>query len=173
MVQVWLPTTHGEGILAVTDIFRSCLETLDYRITHPISKGVMGATKYLRMYIYWNRPVVARTWEIMFDGDFKKNARSSYERHYAHVRSLVPKDRLLEYHVQDGWEPLCKFLHVDHPEIEFPRGNDTKAMNKRLEVFLLMTCMAILRRLAFLGIGCVLLGYASLFLYRNGLPVLR
>lgn len=125
------------------------------------------------MYIYWNRPVVARTWEIMFDGDFKKNARSSYERHYAHVRSLVPKDRLLEYHVQDGWEPLCKFLHVDHTEIEFPRGNDTKAMNKRLEVFLLMTCMAILRRLAFLGIGCVLLGYASLFLYRNGLPVLR
>ena len=125
------------------------------------------------MHSQWTRPAFKRSWEILFDGDFQKNAKSGYDKHYEHVRSLVPKDRLLEYYVKDGWEPLCKFLHVDHPEIEFPRGNDTKAMNKRLEVFLLMTCMAILRRLAFLGIGCVLLGYASLFLYRNGLPVLR
>ena len=37
---------------------------------------------------------------------------------------MVPKERLLEYRVQDGWEPLCRFLDVDVPDAEFPRIND-------------------------------------------------
>lgn len=36
------------------------------------------------------------------------------------IRGLVPKDRLLEWSVEDGWEPLCKFLGKNVPEEAFP-----------------------------------------------------
>lgn len=42
--------------------------------------------------------------------------RPGYEAHNAHVRAVVPKDRLLEWHPRDGWEPLCQHLGVDVPE---------------------------------------------------------
>jgi hypothetical protein len=125
------------------------------------------------MHSRWTRPAFKRSWEILFDGDFQNNAKSGYDKHYEHVRSLVPKDRLLEYYVKDGWEPLCKFLKVDHPGIEFPRGNTTETLNRRFEAALKLTLKAVFQRLAMLGIGLVLLGYASLFLYGRGLLVLK
>ncbi|RYP42518.1 hypothetical protein DL767_000206 [Monosporascus sp. MG133] len=51
------------------------------------------------------------------------NYRKDLE-HYNMVRGLVPKDRLLEWSVEDGWEPLCKFLGKPVPENEpFPHAN--------------------------------------------------
>lgn len=54
-----------------------------------------------------------------------KGERQAYKDHYALVRSLVPKERLLEYRVSDGWEPLCKFLGKEIPDEPFPRVNNT------------------------------------------------
>lgn len=39
------------------------------------------------------------------------------------IRGLVPKERLLEWHIDDGWDPLCKFLGKPVPDMEFPRVN--------------------------------------------------
>lgn len=39
------------------------------------------------------------------------------------IRGLVPPDRLLEWSVEDGWEPLCKFLGKDVPDEPFPHLN--------------------------------------------------
>ncbi|KAI0132404.1 hypothetical protein BJ170DRAFT_247506 [Xylariales sp. AK1849] len=50
----------------------------------------------------------------------------SFEEHNAHVREVVPAERLLEFHPSDGWEPLCKFLEVVVPEGKFPNVNDGK-----------------------------------------------
>lgn len=47
-----------------------------------------------------------------------------FNQHLEAVRANVPKDKLLEYQVSEGWEPLCEFLNVDVPSIEFPRSND-------------------------------------------------
>ncbi|KAI0451112.1 hypothetical protein F5B21DRAFT_488213 [Xylaria acuta] len=52
------------------------------------------------------------------------------EAHQEKVRSLVPKERLLEMDLNDGWEPLCKFLGVPVPDEPFPRANDAKAADK-------------------------------------------
>lgn len=42
------------------------------------------------------------------------------------MRSLVPKENLLEYKMGEGWKPLCDFLEVPVPEgKKFPRTNDT------------------------------------------------
>jgi hypothetical protein len=39
------------------------------------------------------------------------------------IRGLVPKERLLEWSAEDGWEPLCKFLGKPIPNQPFPRVN--------------------------------------------------
>ena len=44
------------------------------------------------------------------------------------VIDYVPKDRLLVYRVSQGWEPICKFLNADFPDIPFPYKNKTKNM---------------------------------------------
>lgn len=41
------------------------------------------------------------------------------------VRGLVPPDRLLEWSVDEGWEPLCKFLGKEIPDAPFPHANAT------------------------------------------------
>lgn len=51
-------------------------------------------------------------------------AREKYRDHYALVRSITPKERLLEFKLEDGWEPLCKFLGKEVPATEFPRLNE-------------------------------------------------
>jgi hypothetical protein len=37
-----------------------------------------------------------------------RNGKWIYRDHCNMIRGLVPKDRLLEWSVEDGWEPLCK-----------------------------------------------------------------
>ncbi|KAI4181053.1 MAG: hypothetical protein LQ346_006867, partial [Caloplaca aetnensis] len=54
-----------------------------------------------------------------------ERCRAAFEAHNAHVRAVVPKDRLLEYPIGAGWGPLCEFLGKEVPEgIEFPHVND-------------------------------------------------
>lgn len=46
-----------------------------------------------------------------------------YEEHMQEVERHVPKDRLLEMFIAEGWEPLCKFLDVPIPKVPFPHAN--------------------------------------------------
>jgi len=70
-----------------------------------------------------------RIWTDTFAGRFtdREFAIGVYQRHNQQVRDTVPADRLLEYQVADGWQPLCAFLQVAVPEQPFPRLNDTQA----------------------------------------------
>ncbi|KAI1323987.1 hypothetical protein F5Y16DRAFT_327143 [Xylariaceae sp. FL0255] len=52
------------------------------------------------------------------------------ELHNEWVRSLVPKERLLEMDLADGWAPLCQFLGKPTPDEPFPRLNDRAARDK-------------------------------------------
>jgi hypothetical protein len=58
--------------------------------------------------------------ERVFD---KEHCLQVFEQHYERVRRTVPAERLLVYRVQEGWEPLCRFLDVDVPDEPFPRAN--------------------------------------------------
>ena len=49
----------------------------------------------------------------------------------AEIIDSIDAERLLVYQVSDGWEPLCKFLDVPVPDMEFPRinsRNETKEL---------------------------------------------
>jgi hypothetical protein len=60
-----------------------------------------------------------------FDGRVfdKEHCLRVYEEHYERVRRTVSAERLLSYRVQEGWEPLCRFLGLDVPDEPFPRVN--------------------------------------------------
>lgn len=49
----------------------------------------------------------------------------AYERHNAEVRAGVPAERLLEWTVSDGWEPICERLGLPVPDEAFPTMNST------------------------------------------------
>ena len=63
----------------------------------------------------------------------------------------VPKDRLLIYKASEGWEPICKFLNVDVPDIPFPYKNKTKNMG-RMSIFI--NFMFIILVVAIISIIC-------------------
>lgn len=58
--------------------------------------------------------------------------KTAYLEYNAAIKKLVPKDKLLVYHVSQGWGPLCDFLGKEVPKVEFPRGNDPAAFFGRV-----------------------------------------
>ena len=41
------------------------------------------------------------------------------------MKSIVPKEDLLVWHVKDGWAPICEFLDKSVPEGPIPHDNRT------------------------------------------------
>jgi hypothetical protein len=50
---------------------------------------------------------------------------AAFDRHNEQVRSGVPKERLLEWTVADGWDPICDRLGLPVPDAPFPLTNTT------------------------------------------------
>ena len=61
----------------------------------------------------------------LFGGEMHNKDRliSVYKAHNARVREVIAPERLLIYHVADGWGPLCGFLGVPEPEGSTPKVN--------------------------------------------------
>jgi hypothetical protein len=73
-------------------------------------------------------------WEGTFGGRFADRAATIrvFEEHNAAVRAEIAPERLLDFRVADGWQPLCDFLGVRVPEAPFPRLNDTASFTERV-----------------------------------------
>ena len=59
--------------------------------------------------------------------DDRDHLMAVFERNTAEVQAAIPAERLLTYHIGDGWEPLCRFLGKPPPETPFPRSNSTES----------------------------------------------
>ncbi|CAI2731954.1 unnamed protein product [Schistosoma spindalis] len=58
-----------------------------------------------------------------------------YEKHIKTFQENIPSERLLIYHLGDGWEPLCKFLNVNVPvNIPYPEVNYQSDIQKIREL---------------------------------------
>ncbi len=55
---------------------------------------------------------------------------AAYEQHNNEVRKTIPQNRLLEWHPEDGWAPICHALGVPVPDIPFPWTNRRSEWNK-------------------------------------------
>jgi hypothetical protein len=69
-----------------------------------------------------------------FDGSHTDRAAliAGMKAHNTAVRRDVPAERLLEFNVAEGWEPLCRFLDVPVPDTPFPRVNTTDEFRGRM-----------------------------------------
>jgi hypothetical protein len=49
-----------------------------------------------------------------------------YNYHKEQIYTLIPADQLLVYKFEQGWEPMCKFLNKNIPNVEIPWINKNK-----------------------------------------------
>ena len=72
----------------------------------------------------------------MFDGRMhdRDHVIAVYKAHNAKVRQTIPPERLLVYHVSDGWQPLCDFLGVPVPEGATPKVNSREEFGAHIAV---------------------------------------
>lgn len=57
---------------------------------------------------------------IPFTDDLRAKLLDAYAEDNAEIRKTVPAERLLEYTVTEGWEPLCAYLGKPVPDVPFP-----------------------------------------------------
>ncbi|KUJ19719.1 uncharacterized protein LY89DRAFT_458555 [Mollisia scopiformis] len=86
--------------------------------------------------------------------EFEANAKRVYREHYQNVKVWTPKEKLLVFGLQEGWEPLCRFLDVPVPDVPFPRINDSEELQRRINVSLKISMMRVLKKAA-LVVGAV------------------
>ena len=89
---------------------------------HCFRKSVMRTANWEK-----HGPFLPAPWKAFWPSQHLANFRDSmieskayYEEHNERVIRTVPKDRLLIWNVKDGWEPLCKFLGKEVPNIPIP-----------------------------------------------------
>jgi hypothetical protein len=89
-------------------------------------------------------------------------ARDVYEEYYRSVRAAVPPERMLEYHMGDGWDPLCAFLDVEVPDVPFPRENEASnhAEEVKARKRLMWTAGIKLAVPVILGLGAIWVAFA-------------
>ena len=63
--------------------------------------------------------------------EYRELAIRRFNEHNEYIRSLVPKERLLKFQPQDGWEPLCEFLGEEVPDKPYPRAWDKDEVAKQ------------------------------------------
>ncbi|XP_076804509.1 uncharacterized protein LOC143448589 [Clavelina lepadiformis] len=59
-------------------------------------------------------------------------SRLKYRQHNNYVMQMAPKDKLLVYEASQGWEPLCKFLNVEVPNVPFPHKNTNSTIAEEI-----------------------------------------
>ena len=66
--------------------------------------------------------------EQVFNGkpDDRSYAISVYKNNVDEVVATIDSERLLVHNLGDGWPPLCKWLDLPIPDIDYPKGNSTE-----------------------------------------------
>jgi hypothetical protein len=121
-----------------TEVWFRSWDTMTKSISTPANLGgifITGVQRY-SIYLRWLFAVVNQddtflTSSIPKINQNKEAAISSYEEHNKRVRELIPQDKLLEYSVKQGWQPLCNFLEIgsgDCPDTPFPKTNSARSV---------------------------------------------
>lgn len=66
----------------------------------------------------------------------RENWIRGYMSAYEEVRRVVPEEKRLEFSLDQGWEPLCRFLGNEVPEKPFPQTNDSASFEAGIKVMI-------------------------------------
>jgi hypothetical protein len=152
--------------------FRSW-ETLTKSISQPTHFGgffFSSVRKYWH-YLRWLYAVVNKddsflTRPFPLPEQNKLTAIASYEEHNRRIRQVVPPERLLEYNVKQGWEPLCEFMEItDCPQTPFPKTNSARSVQVQAVSAFLFPLMVVL--------FCIFFAFAKTFQRLTGMTVMQ
>jgi hypothetical protein len=75
-------------------------------------------------------------WQRTLNGTMtdKEAAIAHYQQHIEDVKAVVPESQLLVFSADQGWQPLCDFLGVTVPDIDFPRVNESADMKRFIKL---------------------------------------
>ena len=73
-------------------------------------------------YLLFNNPVFFNHW--------RDKAKDVYLAHNELIKRITPKERLLLFRLEDGWEPLCAFLGKPVPDTAWPNTDDHRNWKK-------------------------------------------
>lgn len=104
--------------------FVSCRKAWPFRFS---SFGI----RVLTWVMYWDAKVLAiRTYLLKLhsaawrfewpDDDAETKAKKFFHDYYDECRERIPTDRRMEFSVQEGWAPLCRYLNVEVPTVRSP-----------------------------------------------------
>lgn len=119
-----------------SEVWFKSWDTLAKSITPAANVGgtfISGVAQY-SLYLRWLFAMVNKDDEFLTSLEALQNqdhdvAIQSYETHNQRVKELIPTDQLLEYSVNDGWQPLCDFLQVPTcPTVPFPKTNSARSV---------------------------------------------
>ncbi len=85
------------------------------------------------------RAVASMAYTIIAEDTFsgmmsdKDTAYLAYQKRIDDVKQAISADRLLIFDVSEGWGPLCAFLNLPEPQVDFPRSNSTVDFNESFE----------------------------------------
>ncbi|KAL4812447.1 hypothetical protein BDW67DRAFT_178682 [Aspergillus spinulosporus] len=135
---VWLRSWRGFGI----DLRSDCFRWVGYWVP-----GVVAAND------------LYRGWMQLSAERFGVEPEPSEELYHAHskwVKTIVPRERLLVFKCQDGWEPLCEFLGRQRPN-PFPHGNEAGYLRyyKRVAMVLGVSLWLVVLAMALLSLFIV------------------
>lgn len=145
---------------------KSVMKTVNWRANDPELKALANFDWGAGLYY----PMLRRFWDCFFYGDFENKGKQRYIDHYEEVRSLVPPERLLEFKVSQGWEPLCAHLGDPIPDVPFPRSNDTDAFVTRCRTQNRKQMMNVLFRALVVGVPVIATAISATFAYSRYLP---
>ena len=78
-----------------------------------------------------------------------------YDQHIAHVKRVVPKDRLHFVDLRSGWKPFCDILGVPYPDTPLPHLNDAEAADAMFKGIIINA----------IGLWVLILSTAGLIMY--------
>nr|CAB3262225.1 uncharacterized protein LOC100178838 [Phallusia mammillata] len=101
-------------------------------------------------------------WSKIFVNETVQKLR--FRQHTSHVLKHAPPEKLLVFHLKDGWGPLCDFLGLEEPNTEFPRKNrnGTAIAEFRKENKIMMQMVKEFKVLTYISLVTVLLFFLFL-----------
>lgn len=97
----------------------------------------MSEKWYIPFVVYWMPKVnIFPTWQklvrrmTIWRFGYEDFEEKTLGEHEAHLRKVVPPEKLFWFKPSDGWEPLCKILDVPVPDRPFPHSNKAENADK-------------------------------------------
>ena len=118
---------NAKFILSVRDTkescWASCIESVGYHFDSAARRAVFRGL-ISSVYLLRRMDDMAQEVRMRLMREWGSIGPRICRLHNQRVRGVIPKGRLLEYNVKQGWGPLCVFLEVDEPETPFPKLNE-------------------------------------------------